>query len=296
MNAIVRNQNMSRKRMVCASGLAVVACTMLTTGSSAQQGGAATKGRLNQIIAQFEQGKSAFANEHWQLFGIEHNPFALEDLRKGLIDLRPTGSTRPRLTPIVRIEYEGDQDFKHAVKQYLDVGVMGIVVPQVRRADEARKLVSAMRYPPQNVLTKVPREPRGVRGVAAARAGAYWGLTPDEYATKADVWPLNPEGELLAIVMIEHIDAVKNIREILSVPGLGAILIGQSDLVISMGLGTPAGAEVAQNKPEVQAAVAQVAKACVELKKLCGTFQGDIKTRVSQGFRLFTQQRGEYRD
>jgi 4-hydroxy-2-oxoheptanedioate aldolase len=284
------------KRMIWATGLAIAACTVLTNGMSAQQGGAPKQGRLNQIIAQFEQGKPAFANEHWQLFGIEHNPFAFLRLEKGLADLRPEGSMRPKLTPIVRIEYEGDQDFKHAVKQYLDVGVMGIVVPQVRKAAEVRKLVSAMRYPPQKVLSKVPREPLGIRGVAAARAGSYWGLTPDEYATRADVWPLNPDGELLAIVMIEHIEAVKNIKEILSVPGLGAILIGQSDLVISMGLGTPAGAEAAQNKPEVQAAVAEVAKACVELKKLCGTFQGDIKTRVAQGIRLFTQQRGDYKD
>jgi hypothetical protein len=182
---------------------------------SAQQGGASARGRLNQIIAQFEQGKPAFANEHWRLFGIEHNPFAIDDLKKGLVDLRPSGSTRPRMTPIVRIEYEGDQDFKHAVKQYLDVGVMGIIVPHVNTAEEARRLVSAMRYPHQKVLAKVPKEPIGIRGVAAGRAGDYWGLTPDEYATKADVWPLNPEGELLAIVMIEDIKAMKNLRDIL---------------------------------------------------------------------------------
>jgi 4-hydroxy-2-oxoheptanedioate aldolase len=293
MRGIACNRNTFWTRTAGAACLALAASVALPADSSAQ---APKKDRLNQIIAQYEQGKPAFAGEHWQLFGIEHNPFAFLRLEKGLADLRPDGSTRPKLTPIVRIEYEGDQDFKHAVKQYLDVGVMGIVVPQVRKASEARKLVQAMRYPHQKVLSKVPREPLGIRGVAAARAGAYWGLTPDEYATRADVWPLNPDGELLAIVMIEHIDAVKNIREILAVPGLGAILIGQSDLVISMGLGTPAGAEAAQNKPEVQAAVAEVAKACVEMKKLCGTFQGDIKTRVDQGIRLFTQQRGTYKD
>jgi 4-hydroxy-2-oxoheptanedioate aldolase len=288
-------RNPSLKRVIWGIGVAVAACVVLAAGISAQQGGA-PKPRLNQIIAAFEQGRPAFSGEHWQLFGIEHNPFALEDLETGLANLRPAGSTRPRLTPIVRIEYEGDQDFKHAVKQYLDVGLMGIIVPQVKTAAEARKLVSAMRYPPQQVLPNVPREPLGIRGVAAGRAGDYWGLTPDEYATKADVWPLNPEGELLAIVMVEHVDAVKNIREILAVPGLGAIMIGQSDLSISMGLGTPAGVAEAQAKPEVQAAVAQVAAACAEMKKLCGTFQGDIRTRVGQGFRLFTQARGDYRD
>jgi 4-hydroxy-2-oxoheptanedioate aldolase len=173
---------------------------------------------------------------------------------------------------------------------------MGIVLPQVKTAAEARKLVVAMRYPPQKILTSAPREPVGVRGASAGRAAAYWGLSQDDYVRKADVWPLNPEGELLAIVMIEHVDAVKNIRQILAVPGLGAILIGQGDLTLSMGLGTPGPTDAAQNNPQVQAAVAEVAKACVEMKKLCGTFQGDIKTRVAQGIRLFTQQRGDYRD
>ena len=136
-----------------------------------------------------------------------------------------------------------------------------------------------------------------MRGVSAARAGRYRGLTQDEYAAKADVWPLNPDGELLAIVMIEHVDAVKNIREILSVPGLGAILIGPGrPHDVDGPRDTRPPTEAAQNRPEVQAAVAEIAKACVELKKLCGTFQGDIKTRVSQGIRLFTQPRGDYRD
>ena len=284
-----------RRQWVWTPVVVAIACLTLTTGSSAQQGGA-TGGRLNQIIAAFEQGKPAFANEHWRLFGLEHNPFAIDDLEDGLADLRPAGSERPRLTPIVRIEYEGDQDFKHAIKQYLDVGVMGIIVPHVNTAQDARRLVSAMRYPPQKVLPNVPREPLGVRGVAAGRAGAYWGLTPDEYATRADVWPLNPQGELLALVMFEDIAALEGIREILAVPGLAGVMIGQSDLSISMGLGTPAGGAEAQNKPEVQAVVAQVGRACAEMRKLCGNYQGDIKTRVEQGFRLFTQGRGDYRD
>ena len=286
---------MRRKRWGWAPLVAAIACMTVTAGSSAQQSGAAG-GRLNQIIAAFEQGRPAFANEHWRLFGIEHNPFAIDDLEQGLADLRPAGSERPQLTPIVRIEYEGDQDFRHAVKQYLDVGAMGIIVPHVNTAHDARRLVSAMRYPPQQVLPDVPREPRGVRGVAAGRAGTYWGLTPDEYATRADVWPLNPQGELLALIMFEDIAALDSLREILAVPGLAGVMIGQSDLSISMGLGTPAGGAEAQNKPEVQAVVAEVGRMCAEMGKLCGTFQGDIATRVGQGFRLFTQQRGSYRD
>src|SRR5262249_3318322 len=153
---------------------------------------------------------------------------------------KPQGVTRPRLAPFVRLEYEGDQDFKQAVKQWLDVGAMGIIVPHVITAAQARKFVSYMRYPPQKVSTNVPREPIGVRGSGAGRAQAYWGMTAQEYATKADVWPLNPQGELLALVMFEDIRALPVLKDILAVPGLAGVMIGQNDLTLSMGLGTPA--------------------------------------------------------
>lgn len=102
------------------------------------------------------------------------------------------------------------------------------------------------------------------------------------------MWPLNPQGELIAIALIESPLAVRNIREILGVPGLGAILVGQGDLSMSLGVGNPgANAE----HPEVEAEVVTVAQACVEMKKLCGSYQGDLKTRLKQGFRLFTSAR-----
>jgi 4-hydroxy-2-oxoheptanedioate aldolase len=259
--------------------------------------------RLNQIIARRTQDRPAFTGEHWQLFGIEHNPFLITTIQKNFQDLRPEGSMHPIRTPIVRIEMDADQDFRHMVKQWLDVGAFGVIVPLVRNADQVRKLVAAHRYPHQRVLdANRPREPQGERGYAAATAARYWGIPEEEYAEKADTWPLNPRGEILAISMMEHIEAVKNLKEILAVPGLGAITIGQSDLSISMGLGTPAGANDAQNKPEVQSVVADVIRQCVERSRtsqgpICGTFQGDQPTRIKQGIRLFVQARGpDYRD
>jgi len=62
-------------------------------------------------------------------------------------------------------------------------------------------------------------------------------VTTAEYAVKADVWPLNPAGELMAIVMIESREGVRNIDEILKVPGLGAALIAGGDLGVSLGVG-----------------------------------------------------------
>ena len=296
MTTNARLVNTSWKRFVGASGFAVAAWAALSVGSSAQGGSTAAKTRLNPIIARFEQGLPSFSQEQWQLFGIEHNPFIIFSMDAALTAMRPQGMAHTRLAPFVRVEYEGDQDYKQAVKQWLDVGAMGIIVPHVNTVAEARKLVTYMRYPPQKITTGVPREPIGVRGSGAGRALAVWGVTDDEYVAKADVWPLNPQGELLAMVMFEDIKALPVIKDILNVPGLAGIMIGQSDLTLSMGLGTPAGGEKAQNNPDVQAVVAEVGRACVAAKKLCGTFQGDIKTRVGQGFRLFTQQRGTYVD
>ena len=109
-------------------------------------------------------------------------------------------------------------------------------------------------------------------------------MTMQEYTARADVLPLDPEGELVAIVMIESREAVDNIDEILSVRGLGAALIGPSDLSMSLGVGTPAPNTAA---PEVEAAIEKVAQACAAHKMLCGTFGGDVEGRIKQGFRLF---------
>ena len=102
---------------------------------------------------------------------------------------------------------------------------------------------------------------------------------------RSDVWPLNPDGELLAIVMIESRTAIENIDEILDVPGLGGPLISPHDLSMSLGVGTPD-----SNPPalEVEAATARVASACVARRALCGTFEmSDVEARIAQGFRLF---------
>ena len=100
------------------------------------------------------------------------------------------------------------------------------------------------------------------------------------------MWPLNPDGELLALVMVESREAIKNINEILSVPGLGGVLIGPHDLSLSLGVGLP---ESNQGAPEVEEATLAVAKACVAHKALCGTFSTtqDVNARLAQGFKLF---------
>lgn len=254
-----------------------------SVGPSAQAG-AKPRVRLNQIIEQLEQGKPAFMTEHWQLLEMEHGAYQIDQVMKILSDLRPEGASRPRLTPVIRIPLEGDEVIKSLVKQVLDQGVMGIIVPNVKTTEQAMKIVEAMRYPPQRDA-KYP-QPVGIRGWGPTRAATYWRLDNNEYARRADLWPLNPDGELLAIAMIESREAIKNIEAILSVPGLSGVLVGPADLSLSLGVGNPGGNPTA---PEVEAVTAIVAKACVARKTAaCGTFESpNPPARIAQGFKFF---------
>jgi len=242
-----------------------------------------SSGRLNKIIEQFEAGEPAVGTEHWQINSLEHNPFLVDDLETFLAQIETEDASRPRLTPIVRIPHEADQPFQHVVKQMLDAGAMGIVLPQVRTAEEVTRFVRAMRYPPQRG-TQYP-DPPGRRGWGPTAATRVWNVDADEYARKADVWPLNPDGELLALVMVETSEIIENIDEILQVPGLAGVLVGPADLSLALGVGTPA---PNPNHPEVQDAIDRVGAACQRHNRLCGIYSRvDIRARRQQGFMLF---------
>ena len=268
------------RRIAWVIGIAVAVGALFASLPAAQQG---SSGRLNKIIEQFEKGEPALAGDHWQINSLEHNPFLVDDLETFLNELDAEDASRPRLTPIVRIPHEADQDFHHVVKQLLDAGAMGIVLPQVKTPAQVTKLVRAMRYPPQRGA-QYP-EPRGRRGWGPTAATRVWNVDAQEYARKADVWPLNPDGELLAIAMVETREMIDNIDAILEVPGLGGVLIGPSDLSMALGVGTPA---ANPNAPEVQAAIETVGAACKRHNALCGIYtRSEVEARQEQGFMLF---------
>jgi len=280
----------SRTPLAWAGGAMVAACVVLVgngTPDLAAQAGA-RPARLNRVIENFEQGKPSFNNQDWRYIAMEHAPYDPNEVARILAELKPADAPRPRLTPIVRIPPEGDESYRWMVKQVLDIGVMGVILSHVQNAEEALRFVRTMRYPPQKGAAHP--EPRGNRGWGPTGATRYWGLNNQDYTLKAaDVWPLNPEGELLAIAMVETREAVENIDEILSVPGLSGILIGPSDLSMDLGVGPD------PNAPEVEAATEKVAKACEARRMLCGTFGSpDVKKRIEQGFRIFTGGAGNY--
>lgn len=254
-------------------------------------------GRLNTIIENAEQGKLSFNGESWQMMpDNEHNIFGIIELQTAMEKNRPEEAERFLLPPVVRISMEANHLEKHRVKQYLDAGLMGLILPQSETLDQVREFISMMRYPPQGEFYATG--PKGRRGWAPSMATRYWGVDMDTYMRKADLWPLNPEGELLAIVLLETKSQVENIEELLELPGLGAVMFGTADQSMSYGLGTPA---PPADHPIIMANMERFARACEAHHKgggkvICGSYQTPqgLETAVEQGLTMFTSQRGNF--
>ena len=216
---------------------------------------------------------------------MEHSPLDFPGLQRFLLGLTDKaailakGNLQPNVALFARFPPEADES-QWVVKQALDIGLMGVIFNGVATKDQALTAVRTMRYPPMKGSTR--REPAGVRGFGPAAASWAWGLSVAEYEKRADVWPLNPEGDLLAIPMVESVEGLNNVDEIASVPGVGALFLGgREDLARSMG--------VRSDSPEVEAAVQQVLRACKARKVACGISASngsDVARRVKEGWNL----------
>lgn len=238
--------------------------------------------RLNRVIEQVERDEAAITGQHWQFIDMEHGPYLLDRLQSRLADLKPEGEPRPTQTPLVRIPMEGGEPVRFAVKQVLDSGAFGIVFPRVETREQAGLAVQAMRYPPQR--GEAQPQPPGLRGWGPGRAARYWGLDVPAYVPRADVWPLDPNGELLALIMIESATGVANVDEIVSVPGVGALFIGPADLAMSLGVGPPG----REHAPETEEAIQTVLRACLGAAVTCGIAESNTRAerRIEEGFRV----------
>ena len=231
---------------------------------------AQTAPRLNRMIEALESGRPALAGEAWTWVEQEHQPYVIEKLKKALDMLLANRNARGQvvLAPYVRIPTEGDQPKRWIVKQVLEAGAMGIIVPHVDTAQQARKLAQAMRFA-QPTGSRFP-EPRGRRGCCTVPRN--WMLkSPHDYLEGGlgDIWPLNPAGELFAMPMIESGEGVNNINAILKVPGIPGVVIGPSDLNASLGEGWVGPG------PKTEAAIQKVLSACASAKKYCGMVTTD---------------------
>ena len=233
--------------------------------------------RLNGFIKQLEQGKPCFSSfaspdiasaisygstkYDGVIFEMEHNPYDINGFRDSLYYLNDrkrivaSGSVAPPVTPIARIPPNGGEMNQAYAKQVLDVGSYGVIWPHVSTAEQAYNAVAACRYPRPKTAERY--EPEGIRGDSPGRAARYWGIGTGDYYKKADVWPLDPQGEILVVLMIEDVAGVANLEEILSkVDGIGTVLIGEGDL--GQNLGHPR----EYDHPELLEAMTEVRRIC----------------------------------
>lgn len=143
----------------------------------------------------------------WALVDTEHSPIELPDVIDHIRAIEGTG-----LPAIVRPAWNDTV----TIKRVLDQGAQTLLIPYVESAEEARRAVAAVRFPP-----------RGVRGVSGSSRSSNYGLDQDYFA--------RAEAEICLIVQIESQGALARIEEIAAVDGVDAVFIGPSDLAASMG-------------------------------------------------------------
>jgi 4-hydroxy-2-oxoheptanedioate aldolase len=140
--------------------------------------------------------------------------------------------------------------------------------------------VRAARYPQARGVPDL--EPAGERGWWPWEAAHYWGISGDAYYDAADVWPLDPDGELLLMGIVENAQGIRALPEIVKeVRGIGAIWVGPGDLSVSLGYRGDL------EHPEVEAAVQQALRVCKQAGVPVGAVGGrvhDALRRLEQGF------------
>src|SRR5580765_7777391 len=170
------------------------------------------------------------------------------------------------------------------ISRQLNVGVSGIMFVGVESTDEVTKGLAAMRFASNG----------GTRPDEVGTAPAFWGMTAAQYKTKADLWPLNPSGELINWTIVESKEGLAHVREIAAVKGIGVLWPGAGTLrgVFST---TNAAGERVLDTAGWENAIQQVLSACKEFHVPCGfpANANDIELRMKQGFSVFVMNWGD---
>jgi 2-dehydro-3-deoxyglucarate aldolase/4-hydroxy-2-oxoheptanedioate aldolase len=190
----------------------------------------------------------------WLFVDLEHSALSIKDAQAIL------QAVEPAIPCLIRVPLNDEAWIKKA----LDTGASGIIVPQVQKVEDAKRIVEFCRYPPD-----------GIRSVGIARAHDY-GDNFQNYVESSN-------DDIVVIIQIEHINAVKNIEEIVRVPGVDCLFVGPYDLSASLnktGL---------INCPEVQGAISKVQKVAEQNNIPIGIFgvtADAVTSHIQSGFSL----------
>lgn len=195
------------------------------------------------------------AGSDWIAVDCEHT-----DISIGVFTEMARGMYGRGTVPLARVR-ENDT---LAIRQALDAGAQGVIVPLINSAEEARKAINAAKYPPE-----------GMRGFAFCRAN-NWGADFDRYVKTANE-------DVAVVAMIESRQAVENIDEILAVEGIDGIFIGPYDMSGSYGII----GQISHHK--MKDACMVVVEACKRHKKSAGLHiviptDKSIRSAIEDGF------------
>ncbi|MGN0521039.1 MAG: HpcH/HpaI aldolase/citrate lyase family protein [Eubacterium sp.] len=173
------------------------------------------------------------------ILDTEHGPVSIENQQNNIRAAEARGTV-----PIIRLQ---DSD-ENTIGKALDIGAYGIQVPQINSAEEAKRVVKYAKF-----------YPYGMRGVCRfVRAADYSNMNRYDYFESSK--------DLLIILQLEGVEAIKNLDEILDVEGVDILFIGPYDL--SQSLGIPGQV----NNPIVVEEMKKIVEKAKQKNKTIGTF------------------------
>lgn len=200
---------------------------------------------------------AAAAGAEYAIFDMEHTGWSVETIRNLCVASRDTS-----MVPMVRVpatEY-------HFIARVLDMGAVGVMVPMVESASQARKIVESAKYPP------------------AGRRGSAFGISHDDFSGGDCVAKMqHSNSQQILIAQIETAAGLDNVEEIAAVDGIDVLWIGQSDLSASLGVAGQF------DHPDFVAAVDRVIAACRSRGKTGGFMTTTLEFGewvANRGFRM----------
>ncbi|RAK60394.1 hypothetical protein DJ021_11545 [Phenylobacterium hankyongense] len=297
---------------VLAAAAAAAAQPAAAQGAAAPRSAPAPK-RINRAIDILESGQPVYYSQtsaggyedgkrlastkaDYILYDMEHGLFDIKELRafmQGLADGGPTRTGHRTPTVIATLPMAGSDEASAKanvwmIQQTLAAGVHGILLCQTESPEAARVLVEATRYP---FAPQVQGLNHGMRGAGSqVFAAKIWGISEDEYLRRADVWPLNPDGEIMLGVKLENPRSVARAEEITKVPGLAFAEWGPGDQGFYLvGRPTP-GAPPSVQHPAMVAARARVLAATkiAHIKFLNSCSENTVIDQIKDGTMICT--------
>lgn len=209
--------------------------------------------KLNQKLPVFYVSTSNFSFDEGVLLSntwadyirldIEHGPFNISGVRefmRGIVgdssfkenDKLPMVFAELPLTGRSLIEVTAGLWTAHHL---LSTGINGLILCHAESREAVQKLVQGIRYPIHTNTNYFSQE-FGLRGHGGEKyASKIWGISEKEYIETADLWPLNPKGELMLGVKMENPRAAKHCEEVISVPGVSFGEWGLGDMSLCFG-------------------------------------------------------------